>query len=127
MSIKNANSVQEAIDIAKGKELVYPKRPTKPLQSHFDKNSSGMRMYADKLEEYEKDFEVYTSEMKKYRDHKNILDSQIVDFIKDFSGLNSIVPEQYRSKVYTYAYQQGHSSGYSEVAIILENLVEIFE
>jgi hypothetical protein len=46
--------------------------------------------------------------------------------LKEDSGLNTI-PEQYRDKVYAYAYEQGHSSGMSEVSIYLERLLQIFD
>jgi hypothetical protein len=36
------------------------------------------------------------------------------------------VPEQYASKVFSKAWQDGHAYGYSEIVIHLEGLIEIF-
>ena len=37
------------------------------------------------------------------------------------------VPEQYRDKLWEYAYMQGHSCGYQEVYNYMLDLVEIFK
>lgn len=124
-TIKNASSVREAIEIAKEKQLEYPKKPIKPVSRSFEDTPKGMREYANALEKYDSEYDVYSQKLKKYREHKQKLDSQVVDFIKEETGLNDI-PKKYQDKVYNYAYQQGHSSGYSEVACILYDLVEIF-
>lgn len=37
------------------------------------------------------------------------------------------VPEQYRSKVYSVAYDRGHAYGSNEVFSVLQDLISIFE
>lgn len=37
------------------------------------------------------------------------------------------IPEKYREKVKAYAYQEGHSSGWSEIYNYVLDLVEIFK
>ena len=46
-------------------------------------------------------------------------------YIREKSGLNDI-PEDKRSKVYSLAWDRGHSSGYAEVYNELVSLVDLF-
>ena len=99
-----------------------PKEPslksTKPSTEEINEYNLLKLEYDALMTSYSKNYNFYYSE-------KSRLHSILVEKIKEDSGLNDI-PEQYREKVYNYAYQRGHSSGMSEVKIYLDELVEIF-
>jgi hypothetical protein len=102
-----------------------PVKPSRPVLQK-DATSDDALKYAELLKRFESDSEVFMSELKVYKDKCQLIDKQIVDLIYDISGLNNI-PEQYRDKVYNYAYQAGHAYGYQEIYSKLQDLVEIFE
>ena len=82
--------------------------------------------YANNLSEYEKLKKDEDDAYAKANVHNNAVDEIIEQWMKEKSGLNDI-PEQYRAKVYSLAYQNGHSSGYSEIFGQLTELVDIFK
>lgn len=86
---------------------------------------SDYRAHATALEAYEVEKEIRKQQQKTFSCVQSEIDSVFEQYIREKSGLNTI-PEQYRDKVYSYAYQQGHSSGYCEVYNYLLELVYIF-
>ena len=119
------NSVYEAIEYAKSFYIgLYPKRPHKPFFN--GKTATEAIEFAEKMKVYETEKSKYDSLKKEYYDIQNKVDSVIVEFIKDYSGLYTNVPQQYQEKVYTKAYQHGHSDGFYEVYLKLDSLIEIF-
>ena len=116
----------ENIQRAEGCLPSYPKQPaTKPFLKNGH-TTQDVLDYAAKLADFEKVMEVYHKEKEKYNETVNIINSAIVEYIKQSSGLYDI-PEQYRSKVYSLAYENGHSDGYYSVYYKLCDLVDIFE
>lgn len=83
--------------------------------------------YAKELEEYESVKAIVDEQDKAMRKANGINYDALEEYIRDASGLNTKVPEQYRDKVYSCAYETGHSYGYLEVYYKLCRLVEIFE
>jgi len=123
-SLSEFSSVHEAIEYAYTQNPKYPTKPIKPRLEQ--KHASGDAIiYANSLNKYEIDYEKYKLELEKYNKETAKINTAIEEYIKDASGLNTI-PEQYRDKIYSYAYGQGHSSGYIEVYNELCNLVDIF-
>lgn len=103
---------------------VHVPRPNKPIQPK-DISSTGYREYADKLKTYEVELEEYRNDQAKCSIFNIKVDVLIHDFVCEESGLNTI-PEQYRNKVFSKAWSDGHSGGYYEVYQELCELVEIF-
>lgn len=105
-------------------ERKYATKPTKPIrtlctaQDHLD--------YAKELKVYEEEMEAYRTLRAECAAHNFAIEQEVETRIKEDSGLNSI-PEQYRDKVWRYAWEEGHSAGYHEVQIHLINLVDIFQ
>lgn len=95
--------------------------PTPPLD-----DPGKLRTYADAIEKWNIEIEEWKKTRQKETEYNNKISDAISKYIQDESGLNSI-PEQYRSKVYAYAWDQGHSSGYYEVYNYLISLVDIFK
>lgn len=107
-------------------KMVYPTRPNKPiLKSNHTKED--VLKYAEDLENYNSLSENYKKEYDIVREFNQSLNNLKEDFIKDYSGLNDVVPQIYRDKVWNLAYQLGHSNGYYETYLKLSQLIEIFE
>ena len=121
--IVSTSTVYDTIYWALNQGLEFPKLPKKPIANIT--NSSNAKQYAIELEEYEKKYAEYEVRYFEYKKVKFAIENVAVEFIKEMSGLNEI-PEQYRDKVYSKAYEYGHSSGLSEVYNTLVDLVEIF-
>jgi len=117
--------VYKAIEYVQGLEPDFIQRPTRPtLRVH---TSTAATEYAKELEEYE-------LAQVEYETNSQIRGTQVremyvilEDYLKDEAGLYTIVPKANQNKVWAYAWQQGHSSGYSEVYSYLVDLVELFE
>jgi hypothetical protein len=123
--MKQQGHTSNAIEWAKEQYGEYPQRPPKPILS--------AKHTVDEAEKYVEDFkkfevvkQKYETQMAEYRNRTNEINNVIVDFIKDEAGLDA-VPKQYQDKLYSKAYEEGHSSGYYEVYLKLNSLIEIFE
>lgn len=104
---------------------LYVNKPREPLLINNKPTKKDIDNYSKEVEQYTLDLAEYKTKKELYTTESNRLWNLLEDKIKEDSGLNEI-PEQYRVKVYSYAYQQGHSSGYGEVYGCLIELVEIF-
>ena len=105
---------------------LYVSKPKEPSLKSLKPTEEDMTLFLSEKERYKIDLEEYKIKNTFYGDESMKLYSLLEEKIKDDSGLNYI-PEQYRDKVYSYAYQQGHGSGYGEVYNYLLGLVEIFD
>lgn len=103
----------------------YPEKPRKPVL-HTGANSEAIRVYADAFAVYEGKFAEFEAERTIYYQRKGEIEHMVADLIKSESGLNSI-PEQYRKKVWEFAWEEAHGNGYYEVYLYLQRLVEVFE
>lgn len=123
--LQGFNSVSNAIEFAQNQYGTYPKPPIKPvlLAKH---TSEDVGKYQKNLQHFEKLYDNYKLEKEQYNTNRSKIESVIVEYIKDVAGLDTI-PEQYREKVYSKAYEDGHSSGYYEVFLKLISLLEIFD
>ena len=100
-------------------------RPIKPRQISKI-TSQEVFKYAEELKNYEIQIEEWKAYYKEYSSNASKYVFLLEDFIKEYAEI-SIVPEQYRDKVWSNAYSQGHSYGYSEVYYRLIDLIEIFK
>jgi len=121
-----SGDVYKGIEHAKKFYTSCPNKPLKPILKSGH-TSEDVKTYAKDLESYEVDFKKYEEDREHYRIIKSEVDSVIEGFIKDESGLNDVVPEKYRAKVWSKAWYDGHYSGYYEVYNCLNRLIEIFE
>ena len=123
LSVHQAESeIRVYLSILHSKEV----RPIRPILHTNTPNKEELEEYNSKLDVYTKESAEYEKSVNAYKEEFVRLYGLLEDMIKEDSGLNTI-PEQYRDKVYSYAYQQGHSSGYGEVYNYLLDLVDIFE
>jgi hypothetical protein len=124
--IKHFSSVYEVETYARGKRMPYPNYVSKPSKLPRGHSAKEALEYAQKLAEYEELEKEHDIKVREASIYNSTIDAVIVEWMKENSGLNDI-PEQYRSKVYSLAYERGHSSGHSEVMSNLIDLVHIFE
>jgi hypothetical protein len=119
------------LEIEARDKVVVPEYKTKPRTSDFYKKSNDptpkeLRAYADAVEGHQKYEKSRERAQKKQRNATPNTGNLLEQFIRHESGLVNI-PKQYQDKTYRFAWDKGHSSGYSEVFYYLQELVEIFE
>jgi len=124
---KYGDDVLPAINYVKTCGRPYPLRESsKPQLDHFH-TTKDVTMYLELLKEHEKKIEIYDTVVKECKSVNQKFEGILVEYIKEVSGLNILVPEQYRDKVWEKAWSDGHSDGLYEVYNNLLSLVEIFE
>lgn len=115
----------EAIEYVRKLEPDYISRPSKPFLKN-NATSLEVKQYAVELENYELSLVGYTAN-KQIRDTKaKQLNNVLEEFLKKDSGFYEYIPKEKQNKVWNYVWQQGHSSGYSEVYNYLLDLVDLF-
>jgi hypothetical protein len=124
-NISQQESVSNAIEWAKSNFGTYPRHISKPfLKPNAD--SKDAIEYAKQLEEWEAKVEQNKKDKLAYNKNKYAIEAVIESFIKEEAGI-SIVPIQYREKLWSKAWSDGHSSGYYDVYAQLCSLVDIFK
>jgi len=121
---KSLNMYQQIQDLL-DKIGSYPEKPKKPVLDR-NHNAEQARDYAMSMEVYEVRFAEFEKNRIAYYQRQGEIEHMIVDLISRESGLFNI-PEQYRKKVWSIAWEEGHGAGYHEVYQWLTRLVEIFE
>jgi hypothetical protein len=115
-------------DVTNWWEANRPNRPIQPTKPIEPKNGTpeDYKKYATEMLGYSELLGEYKTLLTEY--NKALSEGDVVfrTFIWKYTGLNTEVPEQYRSKVWSMAYQLGHSYGYSEIQNYLLDLVDIF-
>ncbi len=104
----------------------YVDLPTKPMLKSLTPTDVDMLQYAQDLIQYDIDLPIATQASRERNEFNRDVQSEMKCIICDESGLNDI-PEQYRDKVYSKAWQDGHSGGYIEVYNELLDLVALFK
>jgi hypothetical protein len=114
----------EVIEYARTFKPSTHERPHKPILAN-KATSDDVFIYGNLLKGYEDQMEKYKADKAVYDQANHDIESVIEEYVKSEAGLDD-VPEQYRAKVYSYAYQEGHSSGWSGIYNHLIELVDIF-
>jgi len=118
-------TVKQFIQTERNK-IVLPSIDVKP-RLRLDSSAKEARTYANELEAWEKGKRKF-DRMKKTRNSVCPLAPSLIEgLIKIESGFFEHVPEKYQQKVYSLAYEHGHSSGMYEVYNYLCEMVDIFE
>ena len=103
----------------------YPQRPSKPMLNPKHSTEDVLE-YAKFLESYDKEYEQYKFNKSFYDEEMSQLDSLKEEFIKDYVGFYENVPKDKQAKVWSKAWEDGHSSGWNDVYYQLDELVELF-
>lgn len=104
--------------------VIYPTKPTKPILAK-NHNIEELKLYNEIFEQYIKDLAIHNTLYAEYITKKNKIECEIEEYLWEITGLNEI-SEQYSDKVWSRAWNEGHSYGYYEVYLKLLSLVEIF-
>jgi len=124
--IKDWNlNVSETLQKLNGFESPYPKKPSKPILNSKHSTEEVLE-YAKKLENYDKEFEQWKFNKSLYDEQDTKLSSLKEEFIKDYVGFYEYVPKDKQDKVWNKAWGDGHSNGWYEVYLHLDELVELF-
>lgn len=115
-----------ALNYAHDNRPIPPIKPKQPMLS-AKHTSQDVLLYADQLEKYEEVNKLYKQDKSKWEEENQKVTDLIEQLIKDHSGFNTHVPEQYQDKIWNMAWDYGHASGYYEVYNQLNRLIEIFE
>jgi hypothetical protein len=111
----------------KAAAMAHPNRPSQPRYKHSGASAAELKEAAVQMEQYEKEIKQYDAAVKTYRNDQAHQNQIMEDYLREVSGLNKNVPEQYRDKVYAHAHETGHSYGFTEIYAHLTSLIEIFE
>lgn len=120
-----AGDVYGACTFIRESHMKYPDRPVKPILKK-DHSVADAKQYASDLEQHLKAELTYKKEKETVIEYNDKLDNELEIFVKQSAGLDTI-PEQYRAKVWSYAWERSHHAGYGEVYGTLSNLVDIFK
>lgn len=118
-------SIYSVIEYAQSLYPTYPDHPKKPFLKRGDHTSEEASLYAKELKSYENQIAIYRKEKQAYDEKVREIDEVIIAFIKEEASF-SMVPKESQDKVWNKAWEDGHSSGYSEVYHQLCQLVELF-
>lgn len=103
----------------------YPKAPTKPSLP-TKHTSSQVEQYAKEMKQYEELHEQWREERNTIDDFNKKIDDRVYVFMIEESGADKFTPKQ-QAILYTKAWQDGHSYGYSEVLLYLQELVDLVD
>jgi hypothetical protein len=108
--------------------IKYPKRPVTPERvidkKTFDSDAEYYRTLADASEQYEKDMSEYKRQVKEAGE----VGGQVASDFREFcisDHLDADIPEDIKGLVYSAAYEDGHSAGFSEVYNCMDDFAEI--
>lgn len=101
----------------------YPERPRLKAKLSAKPTAAEARAYADAVEEHEKAEATYNIEVRAYNDKQSLVQEA---WSKKLRDEHSEVPEAVYWVLYGKAYDDGHSSGYSEVRNTLSDYVDFY-
>ena len=102
-------------------KIPFPNRPQKALLQR-NHTADRAREYADELDQYEKDVKKYEEDLKAYTEDKRRLHEEFR--LAAFRYCN-ISDHEKRERAWSMAWDHGHSSGYNDVLLHLEELSEL--
>lgn len=105
-------------------KLPFPKKPIKPNLAYANCTPQMARSYADKLEIWEKSFDDFKLQMDAYTAEEQRLMGQFYTDAIEEAGLSN---HPKSAVIYSKAWEDGHSGGYSEVFNKLLDLAEFVE
>jgi hypothetical protein len=119
------NDVAGVIEFAYKHRLPYPKQPVRPVLKN-NHNSIDIEAYLNAFKEYESLMRKFAEEKAEYFKTENHINSVIKDYLWEETGLNRLESAASKEKIWSRAYEDGHSDGMYEVYLKLCNLIELF-
>ena len=103
-----------------------PKRPQEPKLNTATPTKEQIEWYQQASDNYPSLLEKYLKEREDYRIENDKIQDELKEAIFEETGL-SYIPRQYQEKIWSLAWREKHSGGYSDVISFLNDLVDIFE
>jgi predicted nucleic acid-binding protein len=101
----------------------YPEKPKKPvLNTNYALNATEIRKHADLVDRYELEVEVYKKKKDSY--HAGLADAED-RFKKDLFEDLGITNHPKAERLFSKAWERGHSSGMYEVYLVAQDLVDL--
>lgn len=100
--------------------LKYPIAPAKPKQLPGESHTS----YGGRLDQWELLRKTHSEAVSTYHAEQRQINA---DFAADLLAALGLTDHPKGNTLYSMAYERGHSSGYSEVALIAEELSELLK
>ncbi len=122
--LESFGDVYGAIRFVRESHKPWPDSITKPFLKR-DHSVAEAKDYAKALEKYTKDEILYKKAKDEVIKYNNELDNLLETLMKEESGLNKL-PEANRAKIWSLAWENGHSSGYSDVYTHLCDYINLF-
>jgi hypothetical protein len=105
-----------------GNKMDYPVQPKMPFLKHeYRRIVEKVEEYTKELKQYHKDMIPYNEQLKKYREHDGEL---IQQFKQDLFKNCNVKDEAKGEKVYSKAWEDGHSDGFESVANYFERYLD---
>jgi hypothetical protein len=99
----------------------YPVRPVQPRMGAV--TAENARIYANAVEQYEKDMLVYNQSKNAYNKRQSEL---MAEFEKDLLEEFGLTNHPKASKIFSYVWDKGHAAGFEEVYSEMNSLSELF-
>lgn len=124
--LKSFDDVGSAIKWASYQLIAPPERILRPNSLKSTHNSSDVKKYLEELIQYEQRMEKYELHSENAENINNKINSVVLEFIKESSGLYGI-PKTYQDPVLQKALsERAPSEAYLDVYLKIKSLVEIF-
>jgi hypothetical protein len=102
-------------------KMEYPSTPKKPFLKR-DHTLEEIEIYTKDFKQYEKDIQIYRKKLKEYRENETLLIQQFKeDLFKEYNVKDKAKGE----KIYSLAWEEGHSNGLKEVENYFDRYIEI--
>ena len=101
----------------------YPQKPIRPILANKP-SAAEARIYANRMEVFERDLEVWRQQKDNY-DHAT--SAKVQEFRKDLEEFHGMTNHLKADLLWNKSWERGHSGGYSDVASVYEDLVELVE
>ena len=101
----------------------YPVKPKKPNSSNIENREEALE-FADKIDKWNKQMEIFRKEIEEWREEeRKLLCKFEYDLLKEF-GLEN---HPKKEKIFSYCWEKGHSFGLNEVYNEMIDLYELFK
>lgn len=126
---KFGSDIMEAIDFLSDTLPNRPEKPKKPSNTMFGSNvkSEIVLQYANDLKVYEEVKAEYDVLIDTYQKERYAMEQIFIEYIKEISGFNTVVPAQYSAKTWAFIYDRRHDEGFASMYYFACELINIFE
>lgn len=125
---KFGDNIEDAVDFLSDTLPKRPEKPKKPSNAMFGGNvkSEVVLQYVNDLKAYEEVKAEYDILMHTYQKERYVMEKIFLEYIKEISGFNSVVPAQYQEKTWVFIYDRRHDEGFASLYYFTLEIINIF-